>query len=363
MEESLRQRILHLATRAPTSDNAQPFEYRWQDSRLLIYHDEQRALRRGNAGQTASLIGLGCLLESLVISASGEGRAAELALSDSLPSAAAPWAEVTFQPTGKAADNLLPGLARRASDRRPYRGGSLSDAVFAAIQRDARRFPACTLYLQDELGEPIVQYVLDCESFLWLDRQVLPDVLKWVRWNKREARETRDGIYWPGLAISYLTSRIMKLAAHSRLVRMLLRRSGGPLRSQRQVSRRQLETAAALGCFAVRDLAPATLVAVGRAFLRVWVRLNLAGYGLQVMANPSLHVYQHAAGLLPADYPAPSKRLFADGGAMLRSAFEIPAAETPAWMFRTGLSSDLPADWRTYRRPLAEVIRSGSAPS
>lgn len=96
---------------------------------------------------------------------------------------------------------------------------------------------------------------------------------------------------------------------------------------------------------------------LGRLFLRAWVRLNLSGFGVQVMASPAIHAFQHIVGILPEDYPAESKRVFAKGETVLRQVFELPADEIPAWMFRTGKSSPLPAAMRTRRLPLSNVIR------
>jgi hypothetical protein len=76
------------------------------------------------------------------------------------------------------------------------------------------------------------------------------------------------------------------------------------------------------------------------------------------MANPSIHVFQRAAGILPADYPSQSKQLFTEGKEILVEAFHIPDDEIPAWMFRTGKSSHLPAIMRTLRLPLSNVLAS-----
>ena len=66
------------------------------------------------------------------------------------------------------------------------------------------------------------------------------------------------------------------------------------------------------------------------------------------------------AGILPDDYPAESKRVFAEGRRVLSQAFGFQEGAIPAWMFRTGKSSPLPAEMRTLRLPLARVIRSES---
>jgi hypothetical protein len=102
------------------------------------------------------------------------------------------------------------------------------------------------------------------------------------------------------------------------------------------------------------------MLQLGRLFLRAWVRLNMSGFGVQVMANQSIHVFQHVAGIIPEDYPAESKRLFAEGKRILTKSFALAEGEIPAWMFRTGRSSPLPDEMRTLRLPLSTVVRSES---
>jgi hypothetical protein len=84
------------------------------------------------------------------------------------------------------------------------------------------------------------------------------------------------------------------------------------------------------------------------------------GYGVQVMANPAIHAFQHVAGILPEDYPAQSKRVFAEGNKILTDAFNLKEDDIPAWMFRTGKSSPLPVEMKTLRRPLSQVVRADS---
>ena len=95
--------------------------------------------------------------------------------------------------------------------------------------------------------------------------------------------------------------------------------------------------------------------------MRAWVRLNMSGYGVQVMANPSLHVFQHVAGILPGDCPVENKRVFAEGEKILTKAFGLTKGDIPAWMFRTGISSPLPQEMKTLRPPLSKVVRSTEA--
>jgi len=357
MDMKTRKEILKLAIRAPSSDNSQPFYFHWEGDKLHIFHDEERALRRGNNANTASLLALGCLLESITIAASGQDARFDYCLTFEDEPETGPWVSAELTADRRPADELLPGLAIRCSDRRLYQGGSLSDPVFEAVRADMTQFEGCHLYFQEQPGESFLTYLGQCETFLWDDPKAIPDVFKWVRWSDQEAKETRDGVHWRGLAIPFAISRLMKLAYKSERFRSFLRKTGAPLKSQRRVGREQIDSSAAVGCFTAVQVQPRLLVTIGRAFLRTWVRLNMAGYGLQVMALPSLHVFQHVTGVIPDDYPDTSKKVFTGGKAILQSNFGIPADETPAWMFRTGKSTPLPDDWRTYRLPLANVVQ------
>jgi hypothetical protein len=357
MEKGTRQRILELGMTAPSVDNSQPFYFGWEGSQLLVYRDEGRDRRRGNVGNYVSMVGLGCLAECLTVAASGEGLSAEIDFTYENGHSNGPWLVISFRPDRAAPDEILVGLKSRCSDRRLYQGGELSDLVFQQTMADVARFDDCSLYYKDPADRELLDYIKECEKFLWQDKRMLPEMLSWVRWSRKETLETRDGMPWESMGVSFLVSRLMMLISRSERFRQLARRSGGPLRSQQRTIEAHVRSSAALGCIAVDDTRPQTMFQLGRVFLRTWVRLNMAGYGLQVMANPALHAFQHVAGILPEDYPTESKRVFADGHRILSEAFECQEGQIPAWMFRTGKSSPLPSDMKTLRLPESRYVR------
>lgn len=358
MNSEERRRILELAMTAPNVDNAQPFYFRWEGDRLLIFRDEERDRRRGNAGNYISMVGLGCLVECMTIAASGEGLAANTDFRYEAQQPRSAWMVIAFESASDGPDELLPGLKLRCSDRREYQGGNLSDQVFQQVTADVGQFPACSLYFREPSEQALLAYILQCEGFFWADKHILPEMLSWVRWTDEEVRSTRDGMPWQAMGVSFMTSRLMRLVARSGRFRRLARRSGGPLRAQRKTLVAQVKSAAALGCITVRDARSETMLQLGRLFLRAWVRLNMSGFGLQVMANPAIHVFQHTAGIIPDDYPEESKQVFARGRRILTEAFGVQEGEIPAWMFRTGISPQLPAGMRTLRRPLSQIVRA-----
>ncbi|MEJ2596786.1 MAG: hypothetical protein P8Z00_00560 [Anaerolineales bacterium] len=363
MEAGKRRRILELAGTAPSVDNAQPFYFRWEGERLAVFRDEGRDRRRGNAENYVSMVGLGCLMECTAIGASGEGLRAEMDFRYDGRGLNAPWVVISFRPDPAKPDELLPGLKLRCSDRRQYQGGDPSDPVFGQAVADGEPFRGCALHFREPGDDKLIDYLLRCERFLWMDKDILPEMLSWVRWSRKEVRRTRDGMPWQSLGVNFMTSRLMRLIAKSERFRRLAQRSGGPLRAQQKALEAQILSSAALGCITVQDTEAETMMRLGRVLLRTWVRLNLSGYGVQMMANPSMHVFQHVAGILPEDYPAESKQVFAEGERVLVEAFRLQESEIPAWTFRTGKSTPLPPEMRTLRLPLARILRPESDPA
>lgn len=357
MDENTRRRILKLGMTAPSVDNSQPFYFRWEADQLLVFRDESRDRRRGNVGNYVSLVGLGCLAECIAVAASGEGLSADIDFTYENHRLNALWLVISFRSDSAESDEILSGLEIRCSDRRLYKGGELSAPVFQRTMVDTARFDDCSLYYRNPDDQELVDYLKRCEQFPWKDKQMLPEMLSWVRWSRRDALQTRDGMPWESLGVSFLISRLMKLISRSERFRELARSSGGPLRSQQRTLEAQVRSSAALGCIAVNDSRPQTMFQLGRVFLRTWVHLNMAGYGVQVMANPAIHAFQHVAGVLPKDYPAESKQVFADGFRVLTEAFGCQEGQIPAWMFRTGKSTPLPSNMRTYRLPESRYVR------
>lgn len=354
MDDESRHRIIELGMTAPSVDNTQPFHFRWDGDRLEIFRDGARDRKRGGAGHYVSMVGLGTLVECLTIAAGGEGYVTDTTVTFDPGRLEGPWASLSFRSSDVEADELLDGLPLRSSDRRLYRGGSLDDDVFARIAADNDGL-AGGLYFQDRPDERLLDYLLTCEVFMWNDEYILPEMLSWVRWSRSAVERTRDGVPWQALAVGILPSRVMMLVAKSTRFRRLARRTGGPLSAQQKSLEAHVRSSAALGCFTVPDTRPVSMLRVGRAFLRTWVRLNMAGYGVQVMANPSLHVLQHTAGVIPEDYPEVSKRVFAGGRDVLTQAFGCSENEIPAWMFRTGKSDPVLPAMRTLRRSVRDV--------
>ncbi|MGM0576451.1 MAG: hypothetical protein ACQEXJ_12040 [Myxococcota bacterium] len=353
-------RIVSAAMTAPTGENCQPFRFTWDGERLAVHHDAERARHRLNAGDHASLLSLGAVAEAIDLAAAAEDLSLRFDLRREPRDDV--WAEVRLEPARRPTDPLVHALERRETDRRPYRGGDLGAPVFAQVHAEAERFPRCRLGMTGHVSRRLMRFLLECDEIIWRDRQTVFDALRWVRFTDDEVRRTRDGMTWRNLGYLPLQARATWLLTRWPAALDLAKLAGGKAQT-RFILRRQIRSAAGLGCIALRDTGPESLVDAGRLALRVWVRLNRAGYAFQPMSLPSLCVYNERTGVLPSDLPEVVTRRLSRGHGVLTSAFGLPASAHPVWMFRTGRREPLPRSLRSLRRGVDDVLRvvDGSA--
>lgn len=347
------ERLVLAASSAGSADNSQPWAFRWDGVELAILHDRERARHALDHRFCFSYLTLGGVLEALRIGAAREGLSADIALR--IPAETGEvWATLRFEEGDVERSPLDDALALRATDRRIYRGGSLSDPVFAAAAQEAARFPGCGVRFLARCPPDLGEYLEQGDSFVWRHEHVYRDLLRWVRFTRKEAEATRDGATMRGLGYDFPELPGLG-AARSPLVQRLLEQSRFYL-VPRLLLRRQLASSAALFCVTARGDGPRDLVDVGRTAFLIWLHLNRAGYGVQPISLQSIFARAYLAGEPPPGTKPEFAALFRCGPAILARAFGCEPGELPLWLFRTGLSPAPTAELRTLRRSVDRIL-------
>lgn len=360
-------RIVAAAGRSPSGENCQPWTFRWNGKTLSVLHNPVRAAHSLDRANNSSYLTLGCLLESIRIAASTEGLETLERLSLPAAGAASPdpsgepsvWAEATFAKNRAGPDPLAEWLPRRCTDRRLYGGGSAADPVFSAISEDAAQFGNCAIHFQGTYSRELLDYLQEAETYIWRHEAAHRDLMKWMRFSRKEEDATRDGLPWRSLAVNALQSRVLQLCRSFRIQRVL--NPTGFLGQIRRMVKRQVESSAALLCITVAGPGSENLVEAGRLGFRAWLRLNRCGYGVAPMSIASGSVYNAYSDALPPDARPEFVLLFRRGLAVLRRAFGFSEEEIPVWMFRSGLSPSFPEGARARRLPLEKILTIAGA--
>jgi hypothetical protein len=352
------ERIVTAANTAPSPDNSQPWLFAWDGEALAITLDTRRATNTLDHRKRMSCLTLGGLLEAITIAAAAEGVAPRFELTPGPPGSR--WATARFEP-GASPHELAGALELRSTDRRAYRGGSLSAPVFDALRREGAREPGYGLRLLDRCPPELADYLRRSDAYVFRHEEVYCDVMSWIRFSQREVDATRDGASFR--CLGYALPALPGIALlRSRWVQRFMDRSGLAV-----IPRVRLETqlASSAGVYAITapSTSPLDLIQVGRLALRAWLRLNRAGYGVHPLSIASVFAHSFAE-----DQPAPRTlpafvELFRRGPAILARAFEVDPGEQVIWLFRTGLSPAPPPQLRTRRLPLEKIFTWTAAPS
>lgn len=342
------QSIVEKSKFSPSPDNCQPWEFEWNGEMLSVFHLSGLSKHPLNPGNLASILALGCLLESIDLAAS-EFRlktVCEVGMLD--PGDRARWVNMWFERSTGEVDPLAEMVSKRTTDRRTYQGGSEVLDTFALPQNSS----GAQVHKITKITPDIMEYVVKTELFLTDHQAVLPAIMKWVRFSMRHARESADGLSWRNMLVKIWEVPSMMIIrsfpATARLFRPFVRKSHASR------TKSQLLSSAGIICVSVKlkdgKIFPRDLVDAGRLSLRTWLKLTEFGFGAQPLSFSTLPLIYRRTGN-DDDFFKSQSLLIVEGEEVLRRHFSIAPDRLPVWMYRTGMSPDLPPEMRTFRKP------------
>jgi hypothetical protein len=336
-------RPLCAAILAANPHDTQPWLFQIKDNSITLFADRARHLGSFDPFRREMHLGLGAALENLALAAEASGFSANimpvegrLTLSpDNSPKAAA---RIELRPTPAARSALFAAIARRHTNRGPYRpdqpvGAETLQRLTGLVSDDSVR----ALFVTDkvarsELGALIVAATVRIVG----DPQMSADSARWFRTGRREIAAHKDGVTVDTSGASPF------LTAMSKMLPDLNAKSADQywLATTRDT---EVPTAPVLGVLLVRDrLDMRTAIAAGRAWQRLHLALTAAGLAAQPLNQP-VECVDRSAMRGAADDMGPAINKFA----------AMPGWE-PTFMFRLGVADS--AAGPSPRRPLAAVI-------
>ncbi|MBK7960991.1 MAG: hypothetical protein IPK04_07135 [Bdellovibrionales bacterium] len=326
--------LIELALRAPSGDNCQPWRFTWNDNTLAIFYEQslgQHALANNNH---ATWLSLGCLIEALIIGASG----LKLRLSERYDFAnwkSAPVAILKFQRQTMKTEALISEIQRRKTVRLPYVETELPADVIKLLRVEASTFTTCDFSLKSEKPIEILDYLTFCDEFMWKNRKVATDFLKWVRTDQKEIESHDDGMPWWTLGIQ--KAELVPIRIFRRYPKLIgLLWNLGFAKKMNQMTRTLALGQQALYCVAIKQTDAFHVMEAGRLAYRLWLTLSLEGYCVQPLSIPSMTGFDVEMGFPPPSTEESAIQRFKSGYQKLRKFFAFSNEQYPVWMFRTG---------------------------
>lgn len=183
--------LVHYATLAANSHNAQAWRFRRMPDGVAILPDLSRALPVADADHHHLYASLGCAAENLMLAAGAAGRSSALSF------AAEGDGRVDIAlGSGGAPDPLFDAVLARQCTRSDYGGRPVPPSDLAALEAAARVEGAEILFVIDAATvERVLELILAANTAQVSDPAFAAELRSWLRFNARAAVETGDGLF------------------------------------------------------------------------------------------------------------------------------------------------------------------------
>ncbi|MBF0280710.1 MAG: hypothetical protein HQM13_23150 [SAR324 cluster bacterium] len=348
-------RVVKAMLQTPTPENSQPWTIVACDHILEIFHSSERA-KLATFPDDLSVFGIGMLVETLELVCSNEGLEAQTTLLLENRSDEAPWLRVELTPVERRPDPLGQAIFLRHTDRRHYAAGSLNDPIFQNVRREGKASQGSNLYFINEYPDEYLQLLRNADQKVMEWDELRHDLMNWTRFTNKAIAETKDGMPWRSFLresenwVYYLRSRVWWLATClDWFPDWLQRLETRFFDDSSELSPLSYDDGAGIGCITTMSASEEDLVASGRLTLRIWLLLNMNGYGFQPLSNLSSTIYPLQTGRL--NLPKHLAHLVENGYEILQRVFGFSKQETPIFCFRTGVAKgEYPENARSLRR-------------
>lgn len=329
---SLWKECLDYARYAPSPHNTQPWKVKLvSETEADMYYDPARLLPDEDGNGAFMVLALGIFTEMLSIAAHPHGYKTELSYEDVPldPTKEGPayFGRLTLVPDSEVEDLDRELIKKRRTSRLPYDGKPVAPEVVAELVQTAQR-SGFAFSVSDDPS--MIDWVLTINRdtlFYDMNRESTKrEVGNWIRYSKREAEKTRDGLWAKALHIASLT---LYIAFHARF---LINMPGvAQLIGARY--KRTTRGTTLVGWFSGSFAKTDDWVRGGRMLARFW--LTLTKYGL----------YMHPFGSVITN-----KRAHGE----LVKKFSVDESGDPVWfLVRIGRSKEPP---HAYRRELSDIV-------
>lgn len=308
--------LVHYATLAANSHNAQPWRFRKTSEGVAILPDLSRALPVADGDNHHLYASLGCAAENLMLAAGAAGRSASLAFAEEGQGSV----NVALGNSGTA-DPLFEAILERQCTRSVYDGRAVPAAELEALAAAGRDGAEVMLIDDRARMEAVLELILAANDAQVSNPAFAAELESWLRFNARAAVSAGDGLYSGASGNPSLPGF---------LGRFMFRRFFTPERERDRYAR-QVRSSAGLAIIHSAGDGPAHWVNAGRAYQRFALRATMRG-----IRHAHLNQPVEVATVRPA-----LQSLLGLGG------------RRPDMVLRFGYGPAMP---RSLRRPVADVI-------
>lgn len=269
MEKDDFQFLVEHAIKAPSGHNTQPWIFEQIKDGIVIRPDYTRALPVVDFENYELYIGLGCALENLLIAASQ----ISYRYSIKYPGSAHDYIGVQLikrENEQITKDALFNYIAARQVTKSRYSGHGVPKEDLQKLESCFNTDGVSVLILDGKENiEKVMPFIVEANNLQFNDTKFVNELVRWIRFSKREAEKTRDGIW----------SATMGMPGVGRILGSLIMKKMATAKSETRRLVDLLDHTQGLAVFLSDENNPAAWVKTGRAFQRFGLTAAQLGIG------------------------------------------------------------------------------------
>jgi len=188
---ALSEELVRYATLAPSSHNTQCWKFAVEDRAITILPDPLRRCPAVDPDDHHVFVSLGCATENLVHAALAHGLKAEAGFDVTREAI-----RVALAPTRAEVSPLFNAIPARQCTRGDYDSRPLSTEELSLLERAGTSNGVRMLLMTERTEvERVLDYVVRANTAQMADAAFVKELKTWVRFNRRDAVRTGDGLY------------------------------------------------------------------------------------------------------------------------------------------------------------------------
>lgn len=339
------EQMIAAGIRAPSGDNCQPWRFAISGKNLDIYNLPERDHSLYSWGQRASYVAHGALLENMSITAAHLGYRIRVQL---FPGQSDDHrvARVRIEPSGQSGDPLYPAIARRTTNRKPYRASTLNEEQRTGLLAVSKEVGAGQILLAESVADRklLGRVASTNETILFENRDMHSFFFGHLNWTAEEDSQNRKGMFIGTLELPPPVQLGFKVFRRWNALQALNKIG---LSKFVAVGNGQLySTGAAIGAIVIDDRSPESYIKAGRLLERVWLKVTAMDWHLQPLTGIMFLMNRIVAGQA-GELSGSHAELISNTYRRAADILGVPENKAIAMMFRIG-QADAPGG-RTSR--------------
>lgn len=350
LQGSFLETIMDMGRFAPSGGNIQPWKIFIKQNVLSIAFNKTRSQTFLDVQQTASIFSIGCFMENILQTAEAYGCETKTIIDDSI-SPEKPFVHITFlnPPTRKImpTDHLANYIKKRITNRKLHHGPLITTQEMNNVTTFLTEFnKICSLHtVSSHTDKQNLATILgQADAFRTYNPTVFAEMMKELRWNEKECRETNDGIDITSLEMPKNLQKMLFMVKSMPAMRKMM-----PKFAFEEMAKPVVMHSSHLCCLTIKKpLSTFHLVTAGRAVERFWLESTKNNISVQPWTVLTFFLirakYFGGQGYSPTD-----KQRILNLGDKLQQIFHFSDEEIPIFIFR--LSKTDPLKLISYRHP------------